>query len=377
MQKTKNSNKEEQKEYVGRLAPSPSGRMHLGNVFSFLIAWVDARKNNGKLILRIDDLDDRCKNENAQQTLIEDLQWLGLDWDYGPIYQSSRIGIYEEVWHAFKKHQHIYPCFCSRADLHAASAPHASDGTPIYSGRCRSLTSSEIIELTKKKKPAYRIEVPYELVKIHDLLRGNFAQNLARDCGDMILRRSDGVFSYQFTNAIDDGLLGVNNIVRGNDLLTSAPREVWLISKLLQNMSDLNKNSRNSAFQNMSDLQNEGKNDNSRCMPDLIDNPAEAHLQNMSDLQPNASISSEINFVHIPLFVNEAGQRLAKRDKSLDLGEIKNTGAKAEDVVGTIAQLLGLTSNEKMTAEEFKEEFTIDLLLDKSQITVPSNIFCS
>lgn len=375
MKITKKSNREELKKYIGRLAPSPSGRMHLGNVFSFLIAWADARKNSGELILRIDDLDDRCKNASFQETLIDDLKWLGLDWDNGPIYQSSRIEVYEEVWHAFQKHQHIYPCFCSRADLHAASAPHASDGTAIYSGKCRSLTSYEINELATKKRPAYRVEVPNERVGIHDRLQGNFFQNLAKECGDMILRRSDGVFSYQFTNAIDDALLGVNTIIRGNDLLTSAPREVWLISKLLKIMPDLNKSSQLFDLQNMSDFQIESKINNLNCKLNFNDKLTEAHSQYKSDLKSKVSLNSEIDFVHVPMLVNESGQRLAKRDKSLNLGEIKNTGAKPEDVVGTIAQLLGLTLNEKMTAQEFKDEFRIDLLLNKSQITVPSNIF--
>lgn len=314
--------------YTGRLAPSPSGRMHLGNVFAFLIAWADARQNSGNLILRIDDLDDRCKKPEILEALIDDLKWLGLDWDEEAIYQSERIDIYQEAWVELMKVAETYPCFCSRADLHSASAPHASDGTPIYDGKCRSLSAQQIAELKKQKSPATRIAVPDAEITARDYFFGNITANLKIESGDMIMKRSDGVFSYQFTNAVDDAFLGVNGIVRGNDLLSSAPREVWLISEL------------------------------SKVIPEIY--------------------TEDIEFVHLPMLVNKNGQRLAKRDHSLDLGEIQKTGAIPEHVIGTIAHLISLTDKfETMSSQEFFEEFSLELLRDKTQFVVPEDLFAA
>ena len=138
---------------VGRLAPSPSGRMHLGNVYAFLVAWAVARQGGTVLKLRMDDLDERCQNKETQQQLLKDLAWLGIDWDGEVVWQSERVHLYKEAWHELQKTNLLYPCFCSRADLHAASAPHASDGTPIYAETCKNLTAEEIAEKSKLKQP--------------------------------------------------------------------------------------------------------------------------------------------------------------------------------------------------------------------------------
>ncbi|MDO4841758.1 MAG: glutamate--tRNA ligase family protein [Phoenicibacter congonensis] len=310
------------------MAPSPSGRMHLGNVFAFLIAWADALQNSGNLILRVDDLDDRCKKPEVLEALIADLKWLGLDWDGDAIYQSERIDVYKDAWRELEKVAEVYPCFCSRADLHSASAPHASDGTPIYDGKCRALTTEQIAELKEQKPPATRIAVPDSEITAHDYFYGDVTANLKTECGDMIMKRSDGVFSYQFTNAVDDALLGVNRIVRGNDLLSSAPREVWLISELAKVISDIN--------------------------------------------------TEDIEFVHLPMLVNVNGQRLAKRDHSLDLGEIQKTGATPEHVIGKISHLIGLTEKfELISAQEFQAEFSLEQLRSKTQFEVPANLFAA
>ena len=177
---------------VGRFAPSPSGRMHLGNVFSALMAWLSVRSAGGTMVLRIEDLDpDRCRPEYAEQ-LKDDLRWLRLDWDTEQTPQSRRTEAYRERFERLREMGLVYPCYCSRGELHAASAPHASDGNVIYTGTCRNLTEEE--RAGKTRRPAWRLIVPDEEFTFHDGLQGEYRENLARECGDFIIRRSDGVY---------------------------------------------------------------------------------------------------------------------------------------------------------------------------------------
>ena len=160
---------------VGRFAPSPSGRLHLGNLACSLLAWLSAKSQGGKIVLRIEDLDAaRCPRIYADQ-LEEDLRWLGLVWDeggsdggpHGPYYQSECAGIYTESYRKLEQMGLVYPCFCSRAQLHAASAPHTSDGNVVYPGTCRNLTPAQIAEKSRTKAPAWRIKVPDEEIRCY------------------------------------------------------------------------------------------------------------------------------------------------------------------------------------------------------------------
>ena len=199
---------------VGRFAPSPSGRMHLGNVLCALLAWLSARHQNGAFLLRIEDLDAmRCPRSYAD-LIMDDLRWLGLDWDGEVPYQSERAPIYEKYEQILREKGLLYPCFCSRAALHAASAPHLSDGRVLYAGTCRDLTPAEIEEKRKKRAPATRVRVPDEIISFTDGVFGAYSENLAEECGDFIIRRSDGVFAYQLAVTVDDGLSGVTEVVR-------------------------------------------------------------------------------------------------------------------------------------------------------------------
>jgi glutamyl-tRNA synthetase len=291
---------------LSRLAPSPSGRIHLGNIFSFLITWADARSRDNRVIFRMDDLDERCKNKEVQNTLISDLRWLGIDWDGKIVYQSERVKIYEEAFNDLKKKDMLYPCFCSRADIHAASAPHASDGTPIYSGKCKNLDPSQVEHLKEIKKFSYRVSVPDLNVTIHDEIFGDYGQNLENDCGDFIVRRSDGVFAYQLTSTIDDIEMGITRIVRGCDLLASTPRQVWLAN--------------------------------------VISPPSQM----------------QIKYAHLPMLINENGQRLAKRDEPLDLGFMKQEGFSAAKIRGIIAKLAGFINDDAdLSTEEFLKIFNL------------------
>ena len=302
--------------------------MHLGNVYAFLVAWAHARKLGTVLRLRMDDLDGRCQNKDIQQQLLKDLTWLGIDWDGDVAWQSKRIELYEEVWHELQKTDLLYPCFCSRADLHAASAPHASDGTPIYAGTCKNLTEQEIAEKSKNKHPAWRIKVPNKTLTFNDEIFGLQSQNLETESGDFILRRSDGVFAYQFCNAIDDLTMGITEIVRGCDLLSSVCRELWLIDIL-------------------------------------------CHPEGAKQVEGTSCKENQLTFAHIPMFVNTSHQRLAKRDKSLDLGAMQKLGMRSCDIIGEIAHLIGITEKEEpLSTKEFLSHFNIDALKSKQEIVV-------
>lgn len=270
---------------IGRFAPSPSGRMHLGNVLCALLAWLSARQQGGQFLLRIEDLDAmRCPRSYAE-LIIDDLRWLGLDWDGEIPYQSERSEIYEKYEDILRNKGLLYPCFCSRAALHAASAPHLSDGRVIYAGTCRDLTAAQIAEKKKTRAPATRVRVPDEDICFTDGVYGAYCENLARECGDFIIRRSDGVFAYQLAVVVDDAHAGVTEVVRGADLISSTPRQIWLYRLL--------------------------------------------------DFTPP-------KFIHIPLLCDFDGRRLSKRDQDLDLAILRQRFT-PEQIVGALAFAAGLT----------------------------------
>ena len=254
--------------------------MHLGNVFSALLAWLSVRSQGGEMVLRIEDLDpDRCRPEYAQ-TLREDLHWLGLDWDREQTPQSRRSDAYAA---RFAQLQNlVYPCYCTRDQLHAASAPHALDGRVIYAGTCRHLTGAQRAAMTKK--PAWRLMVPDQVYGFADGLQGYFSENLARDCGDFIIRRADGVYAYQLAVTADDGAMGITRVVRGWDLLSSTPRQIWLLEQL------------------------------GYPIP---------------------------TYCHLPLLVSPDGRRLSKRDRDLDIGVLRQKST-PEAVTGFLAHTAGL-----------------------------------
>ena len=204
------------KAVCGRFAPTPSGRMHLGNVFCALLAWLSAKKQGGTITLRIEDLDKPRCPAGSDMLLEDDLHWLGLEWDTGgsaggkdaPYYQSRRFDIYAAYFAQLQKLGLTYPCFCNRAELHAAQAPHLSDGRILYAGTCRHLTAEQTAAKARTKDPAQRLRLPDTAVSFIDGHYGPYTQNLAAECGDIILRRSDGVYAYQLAVVVDDALLG-------------------------------------------------------------------------------------------------------------------------------------------------------------------------
>ena len=267
----------------GRLAPTPSGRMHLGNALSALLCWLSARSQGGTLILRIENLDLLRTSEEYTRAIMEDLHWLGIDWDEGPVFQSERSPFYEACLEKLGAKNLLYPCFCSRAELHAANAPHESDGQYVYGGRCRAM--SEAQRHAQNRPGAVRVRVPNENISFTDGCQGPCTQNLAKECGDFILRRSDGVFAYQLAAPADDGEMGVTEVVRGRDLLSSAPRQIWLMKQL-------------------------------------------------GYIPPR--------FCHLPMLLAPDGRRLSKRDADLDLAALRGRGKRPEEIVGLLAYLCGL-----------------------------------
>ena len=274
----------------GRFAPTPSGRMHLGNVFAALVAWLSARAEGGSIVLRIEDLDPRAQHPGVAETLMRDLEWLGLTWDEGPFWQSERGEVYAEALERLSEQGLLYPCFCTRTDLRAASAPHASDGALVYPGTCRGLSPKEVARRSAERAPSLRLLVPDAgdppgTIEFCDLAYGPHREVLARDCGDFLVRRSDGVVAYQLAVVVDDGLMGVTQVVRGHDLLPSCARQTYL-----------------------------------------------ARLLGWEPPQ----------YGHVPLLVAPDGRRLAKRDRDLDLGALRERGVHAEKIIGTLAAAAGL-----------------------------------
>ncbi len=229
----------ENKNAIGRFAPSPSGIMHLGNIASALLAWLDARSRGGKIVLRIEDLDpDRCSNELAVK-IAEGFKSLGLVWDSGwenkpsdKYAQSNRTELYNDIFDILQKRDAVYPCYCTRNQRLAASAPHQADKLSDFGCKCRYLSKLERRELEKAgRKPAWKIKAPDKIVSFTDGHYGKFSENLS-DTGDFIIKRSDGVFAYQLAVSFDDMDMGVNRVVRGRDLISSTARQIWLIEEL-------------------------------------------------------------------------------------------------------------------------------------------------
>lgn len=200
--------------------------MHLGNLFSALLAWLSIRSKNGELVLRMEDLDTQRTSPAYADQLRRDLEWLGLTWDRETAPQSRRTPAYLDAFRRLEARGLLYPCYCTRSRLHSVNAPHAADGVYVYDGHCRNLTPEA--QAACGRAPAWRIRVPAEVVSLTDGLQGPYSENLATDCGDFVVRRADGVFVYQLAVVVDDGDAGVTEVVRGRDLLSSTPRQMYL-----------------------------------------------------------------------------------------------------------------------------------------------------
>ena len=300
---------------VGRFAPTPSGRMHLGNVFAALIAWLSVRSQDGEMVLRMEDLDTQRTSAEFAEILREDLTWLGLNWDRETPPQSQRTSVYDTYFEKLNAMGLLYPCYCTRSQLHSVNAPHLSDGTYVYPGTCRNLTEDQ--RAVFDRKPAWRVMVPDRVWNVEDKIQGHYACNLATDCGDMVVRRADGVYVYQLAVTVDDGEAGVTEVVRGMDLLSSAPRQMYL--------------------------------------------------------QELFGFSHPV-YAHVPMLLAPDGRRLSKRDRDLDLGVLRQR-LTPETLVGILAHAAGLIDLETpISAEELAKEFAWEKLQGESIFLDPAQL---
>lgn len=287
---------------VGRFAPSPTGRMHAGNIFAALMAWLVAKSQGGSIVLRIEDLDRERSKACYIDAVQRDFEALGLTWDKGPYFQHDRDEAYREAFRLLQNKGLVYPCFCSRADLHAASAPHRGEKF-VYPGTCKNLTDEQRKERALTRKPAQRLIVPDAVYAFADLVQGGYRQNLATECGDFLVQRSDQAFAYQLAVVVDDAAQGVTSVVRGVDLLCSTPQQLYLQDVL------------------------------------GLEHP---------------------EYAHIPLVVAEMNRRLSKRDHDAAIDELLARFGSPEAVIGHIAGITGIAATcEPATPEQLLKGFSL------------------
>lgn len=291
---------------VTRLAPSPTGALHLGNARTFLVNWLCARQRQWKLILRIEDLDGPRIKRGADLQAIEDLRWLGIDWDDGPIRQSARTKRYQDAVAALLARGQAYPCICTRKEASlAASAPHAEDGASVYPGTCRGRFTSieQARQANDGRMPAIRFAVPEESLEFSDGFRGKVRfENLAKQLGDFVIAKSDETPAYQLSVVVDDAAMGVTQIIRGDDLIDSTPRQILLYRAL--------------------------------------------------------SLEARIpHYTHLPLVIGEDGRRLAKRHGDTRLAFYRDAGVPAARVLALLARWCGIDAGDSATIGQLLEDF--------------------
>lgn len=288
-----------------RLAPSPTGALHLGNARTFLINWLLAKQKGWRIVLRIEDLDGPRIKGGADRGLIDDLQWLGLDWDKGPIYQSARMEHYADAIDSLAKSGNVYPCVCTRKEIEAsASAPHPEDGSAVYPGTCRDrFASVEAARAATGRAPALRFRVPLARIGFEDAIRGRVEYDMAA-LGDFVIAKGDGTPAYQLAVVVDDAAMGITDIVRGDDLLDSTPRQVLIYNALGW----------------------------------------------------AARIPS---YWHLPLVIGLDGRRLAKRHGDTRLAYYREQGVSADRLLALLARWCGIESAGAITARELIDRFDL------------------
>ncbi|PKN41280.1 MAG: tRNA glutamyl-Q(34) synthetase GluQRS [Deltaproteobacteria bacterium HGW-Deltaproteobacteria-18] len=297
----------------GRLAPSPTGHLHLGNAWSFLLCWLAVRSAGGRMVLRMEDIDPERSRSHFAEEIMRDLAWLGLDWDegpdlggpYAPYTQQERLERYAEVIEALTRLGHTYPCYCTRKELKTmASAPHLEDAGPVYPGTCLQLGAAERMEREAQgRRPSLRLHGGGE-TRFEDLLHGEIRLGWAECGGDFPLRRSDGVIAYQLAVALDDMDQAINLVVRGADILPCTPRQIYLFK--------------------------------------LLHAPAP-------------------RYAHVPLLLDHEGVRLAKRHQSLEMRALRDKGVSSKAVAGFLGHLAGLLPERiAATPAEMVSEFAWD-----------------
>ena len=291
---------------VTRLAPSPTGALHLGNARTFLATWATARQRGWKVVLRIEDLDGpRIKPEAAQQA-IDDLTWLGIDWDAGPTYQTPRITRYDAVLDRLIASGHVYPCVCTRREIdQAASAPHADDGAAVYPGTCRGKFRDAADAIARTgRPPAWRFAMPDLAFEFRDAFAGVCRYDLATQVGDFVVAKPDATPAYQLAVVVDDHDAGITQVIRGDDLVDSVPRQAMLY-----------------------------------------------HALGWDDALPI--------YTHLPLVLGADGRRLAKRHGDTRVSHFRDAGVSADRVRGLLGQWLGLGDAASLSRQDVLDRFDL------------------
>ena len=391
---------------VGRFAPTPSGRMHLGNVYAMLAAWLSARAADGRIILRIEDIDQPRVLPDADRWIMDDLTWLGLTWDGEPVYQSQRLDQYADAIrtlstlstlssstssspsvssatvtadHLTFRTNAIYPCFCSRSDIRAASAPQEGDGFVVYPGTCRRLLQHNPdairARLERGDQHSLRLFAPDRNVQFTDRVFGSQTFNLAHDLGDTVIRRADGIVSYQLAVTVDDLDMGVTDVVRGRDLLRSTALQLYIREQLIASgwLADNNRDDSDDR-----DLSERSDSTVASASVDEVSDNAFVEVSDNAFVEISAATPAGVpSFAHLPLIDNAAGKRLAKRQRSLDMGVLRARGVSAHRVIGYCAWLLGLLAQpEPCAARDLIDHFSWERLsANRSDRRVPDDPF--
>ncbi len=291
----------------GRFAPSPTGRLHLGNAWAAVLGWLWARAEGGEFLLRIEDLDTARSRPELTDALLADLDWLGLSFDSAPTFQSRRLDLYRASLEKLRATGRVYPCHCTRSEIaRAVAAPHGpADDGPRYPGTCLGLSIDESAERARSRPPAWRFRPREGPAEFHDRVHGAFVQDVAAEVGDFVVLRNDGVPSYQLAVVVDDAATGVTHVLRGDDLLASTPRQIQLCEAL------------------------------------GLPVPA---------------------YAHVPLLLGPDGKRLAKRAGTPSLGELRDRAVPRERLIGLLAGWAGLADGGPVSLEELVPGFTLDRL---------------
>jgi glutamyl-tRNA synthetase len=305
--------------YCGRLAPSPTGAQHVGNARTYLIAWLSARSHGGRIVLRLEDIDSPRVEAGAGLQAIDDLRWLGLDWDEGPVIQSERLPLYESALEKLKAQELVYPCTCSRGDIErAASAPHAEHEGPAYPGTCASRSVADAKKLADRPF-AWRFRLPACPCEFIDGFQGATTINLREVGGDFVVWKSLGSGpAYQLAVVVDDAAQQVTEVIRGDDLVPSTPRQLLL--------------------------------DQALGLP-------------------------APRFTHVPLVVGPDGRRLAKRHGDTRLATLREAGVPPEALIGLLAWSCGwIDRSEPITARHLIPLFRLEAIPPEPFVVTPEHL---
>ncbi len=303
------------KSVVGRLAPSPTGAQHVGNARTYLIAWLSARSQGGRVVLRIEDIDSPRIKPGAVEQALDDLRWLGLDWGGEPVVQSRRLPLYESALEELKRQELVYPCTCTRGDVErAASAPHLEHEGPAYPGTCAGRRVADAARLGPRTF-AWRYRVGAEATSFDDGVLGRVEIDLRQAGGDFVVWKSAGTPAYQLAVVADDAAMAVTEVIRGDDLVPSTPRQLLLYRAL--------------------------------------------------GWQPP-------QFTHVPLVVGLDGRRLAKRHGDTRLASLRQHGVRAEDLLGLLAWSCGWMDRiESITTRELLPRFRLATIPRQPSVLTP------